>query len=559
MSHDEAKYYSQPTNPASIRGVVAKLRQTFNSNVTLPESWRRAQLLKLQALMAAGREKLARAMYEDLHRSRFESQLLELGIVDHEIQAALDGLSDWMKPESKPTNFLNFPASSYVKRDPYGVVLIMSPWNYPVQLLLAPLVGALAAGNTVLLRPGTFSCKTSEALRDLIEQFFAAGDVAIVVGDRDVTTAVLAERVDYIMFTGGPTLGRVVHAAANKYLTPVTLELGGKSPSYVDATADLDIAAKRLTWATFVNAGQTCVRPDYLMVQASVAPAFVAKVKACIKEFYSGGHADASEFHVQEAGAAVTGKTLASSKDSAYLGRIIDGNDAIGRLAGLLKADKQYVTEGGDVDAKARYVSPTLLEFGSDKTAFERSATMQHEIFGPLLPILVVKDESEAIALIRAREKPLALYVYSLRSDVQERFANETSSGSLVFNDAIVHLANHALPFGGVGNSGMGGYHGKYTFLTFSHAKSVMSRSNYMDMPARYPPYDATKRTIFGLFSQPIPKLTLQASVFVAVALSAYLARGSINTVAEKAFPYLVKLLPLIIALGVTQRFFGNH
>ncbi len=547
------------TAPSAIPGIVQQLRSSFNSNITLPKEWRLEQLQKLQKMINDGREKLSEAMYKDLHRSRFESHLIELNVIDHEIQYALDNFDSWVVDETKPTNFLNFPAKSVVHRDPLGVVLIMSPWNYPVQLLLVPLIGALAGGNTVLLRPAEYTSHTSNAIKDLVAKYFDPKVVTVITGGRDVNVAVLAERFDYIFFTGGTTLGRIVHAAANKHLTPVTLELGGKSPTYVDSTADLEIAAKRIVWGSFLNAGQTCVRPDYLMVQKEVASKLVALLRASIREFYLSPHTDASEYAIAKAVQPVKvggSAPLASAKDSCYFARIVDGGNAIDRIAGILKEDAKFVVEGGDVDMAARYVAPTLLDFADDRKAFDASASMRNEIFGPLLPILTVKDAAEAISIIRAREKPLAMYIYTTNSAIQRKFADETSSGSLLFNDSVVHLANHALPFGGVGNSGMGAYHGKQTFETFTHAKAVMYRKYILDMPARYPPYTSFKRGLIHTLGVAPPKRQLQLITFILVAAAFYLARNPIQMGVEKVLPYALKVLPGIAGLLAALRFF---
>lgn len=474
-----------------IASTVDRLRATFDSGVTLSRSWRVAQLQQLKKLLTEGKEAMSEALYADLHRSRFESHLIELNIVEHEVQEALDHLDDWMAPEAKPTNLLNQPASSAVKRDPLGVALIMAPWNYPVQLLLGPLVGAIAAGNCALLRPAEYSSNVSETLGALVAKYMDPTAFAVTIGGRATTTNALACRFDKIFFTGGPTLGKIVLQAAAAHLTPVTLELGGKSPAYVDKSADVDIAARRLTWGAFINAGQTCVRPDHVLVHADVADELVARIGNYVREFYASRANDSTEF-----GYADAAKGPASIKTSPYFGRIINGGGAITRLAKIVETDKQYLVLGGDVDVEQRFVAPTVLDFGADSAAFHASAAMQAELFGPILPILRVANAAEAVASIKRREKPLAMYIFTTTAAVRTLFETTTSSGGLVFNDAVVHLANSNLPFGGVGHSGMGCYHGKYSFDEFSHLKAVMYKQNILDMPARYPPYTGFKRSL---------------------------------------------------------------
>jgi len=544
------------TDPSEIPGIVSKLRDSFNSKITLSKQWRLQQLHQLEKLLKEGEEELSKAMYTDLHRSRFESYFIELNIVTHEIHTAIENLDEWMKPEVKPTNLQNLPGKSFVQRDPLGVVLIMSPWNYPVQLLLAPLVGALAAGNTVLLRPASYTKNVSAALARLVAKYFDPSVVAIVTGDRDVTTSVLKERYDYIFFTGGPTLGRVVHQAANKHLTPVTLELGGKSPSYVDKSVDVDICAKRLTWATFVNAGQTCVRPDYLLVHEAVADEFIAAIVKYTRKFYADcPKADPNEYALSPAERAVAAEIKHEAGQTPYFGRIVDGGDAIDRLANILKQDASYIIEGGAVDKSKRFISPTLLKFGANRHAFENSAAMQAEIFGPILPILTVKSPEEAIALIRSREKPLALYCFSNDSSVVKRFLRETTSGSVAINDAIVQLANHELPFGGVGLSGMGAYHGRYSFETFSHQKAVMWKSTTADIAHRYPPYTEFGRKLIKLTGKPISRSTIRAVATVAAVTAAFLARNRAQDAVAALVPHIPKILPVIAAIAAYRWF----
>ena len=384
--------------------------------------------------------------------------ITEVNVVEHEIQTAIDHLDDWMAPTSVVNNLLNLPGKSFVYKDPLGVVLIIGAWNYPVQLSLAPLVGAIAAGCCAVLKlpSDKYSAASSRAIAQCVEGYLDQGAIRVVEGDRNATQAVLAQRWDKIFFTGGCFVGKMVAEAAAKHLTPTCLELGGKSPCIVDKSADLDIAAKRICWGAFMNAGQTCVRPDYLLVHASVADAFIAKFKAAIETMYS--------------------KDAAATE---WFGRIVNER-AAQRLAEVLTEDKQYVVHGGETDTAACFVAPTVLDFGADEEAFAKSASMKDELFGPLSPILRYSDTSAVTAFVNAREKPLGLYVFTTDNTVRDTVLRDTSSGAADVNDVIMHMTNDELPFGGVGNSGMGAYHGERSFLQFTHEKAVLYvRSDY--------------------------------------------------------------------------------
>ena len=530
------------TDVKQIPQYVTNLRATFRTGKTLEYKWRIEQLKQLRRLISEGRERLSQAMWKDLHRSRMETYLLELSTVEADINATIEHLSSWMTPERVSTNLSNFPGSSYIQSDPLGVVLIMSPWNYPIQLFLSPLVGAIAAGNCVVLRPADYTHNVSAVLSDLVHEYLDPECFRVVTGGREVTTAVLAQRFDLIFFTGGPTLGRIVHLAANKYLTPVILELGGKSPSYVHRDADLEISARRLAWSVFLNAGQTCVRPDYLLVHRDIASRFLDKLRSNIIELYTSECSDAREYGFQPSTDSVENAALAAEtpaeylpgvkpsssaydqtsltmiQKSPYFGRIVDGGSAFDRLVKIVEDDVAYVTVGGAVNRESRFMAPTILNFGSDKEAFATSSSMQVEIFGPILPVLTVQDEEEALQFITDREHPLASYCFTTSSAVKAKFAKRTTSGSLVFNDAIVQLANHHLPFGGVGASGMGNYHGKFSFDTFSHQKSVLYKTNMLDLAARYPPYSTTKEKVLKLVNMHIPDSAIAVGVTVVAA-----------------------------------------
>jgi aldehyde dehydrogenase (NAD+) len=354
------------------------------------------------------------------------------------------------------------PARARIVREPLGVVLVIAPWNYPVQLALVPLIGALAGGNCVVLKPSEVAPATSAVLARLIPRYLDPECVAVVEGGVPETTALLAERFDHVFYTGNGTVGRIVMEAAAKHLTPVTLELGGKSPCLVDSEVDLDVAARRIVWGKFFNAGQTCVAPDYALVPAALEKPLLERMKQVLVDFYG-----------------------ADPEKSPDFGRIVNGRHHA-RLTALLGAGEVVV--GGRHDAASRYLAPTIL-----RAVPPDAPVMQNEIFGPILPVLTVRDLDEAIAFVNAREKPLALYVFTRDRRAAKRVLAETSSGAVTVNDCITHMVPHGLPFGGVGPSGMGAYHGPHSFHTFTHAKAVLDRATFVDPPVRYPPYTPAK------------------------------------------------------------------
>jgi aldehyde dehydrogenase (NAD+) len=357
------------------------------------------------------------------------------------------------------------PAKSRIYKDPLGVVLVIAPWNYPFQLAMAPVVGAIAAGNAVVLKPSEVAPATSRLMAELLPRYTDSQAVKVVEGAVAETTRLLEERFDHIFYTGNGTVGRVVMAAAAKHLTPVTLELGGKSPTIIDDDVDLELAIRRIVWGKFYNAGQTCVAPDYILCHERVRPRALELLKRTIEEFYG-----------------------TDPKKSADYGRIVNERHHA-RLMTLM--DSGRVVVGGDADASDRYIAPTVLADVSPD-----SPVMADEIFGPILPVLSVQDVDEAIRFVNARPKPLALYVFTKREQTRDAVLERTSSGGASVNHVWLHLANHDLPFGGVGPSGMGAYHGKATFDTFVHKKSVLEKTTAMDPPVLYPPYTAQKRKI---------------------------------------------------------------
>lgn len=425
--------------------VVAELRTAFQGGLTRPHSWRVEQLRALRRLLVECETDLVNAVQRDLHKGRTETLMTEIGIVIAEIDHTLSHLESWLKPQRVPVPLKLQPGSARVVREPLGVVLVIAPWNYPIQLLLAPLVGALAAGNAVVLRPSELAPATSRALAKLIPEYLDMQAVRVIEGGVEETASMLKEQFDYIFFTGSARVGRLVMEAAAANLTPVTLELGGKSPVWIDDTVDLAIAARRLAWGKFVNAGQTCVAPDYVLTTPATRPALEAALVAAVEDIFEG-----------------------DAQDSPDYARIVSA-EHLQRLQRFL-ADGT-VLAGGVIDENSRYFSPTLL------TGVEpESPVMSEEIFGPILPIVEVRDVDDAIAFINARDKPLALYVFSESERTRKRLEAETSSGAVVYGTVILHLAIPGLPFGGVGPSGMGSYHGERTISTFSHEKAIFEK-----------------------------------------------------------------------------------
>ncbi len=444
----------------SISSIVQQQRHYFSTEQTKSIDFRLEQLTKLKQAIINSQAAILAAAKADLGRPPFEAyfEIATLG----EINLALKQLKTWAKPRRVNSPIDQFPASAWIQPDPLGVVLIIGPWNYPFQLMMSPLVGAIAAGNCALLKPSEHAPNTSRVVAELIADTFDPSYIAVAEGDASVSQQLLAEKFDHIFFTGGTEIGRIVMTAAAKHLTPVTLELGGKSPCIVDSDIDLDRAAQRIAWGKLINAGQTCVAPDYLLVQRQIKDELIDRIKHHIQEFY--------------------GKNPALSQD---YGRIIHRRH-FDRLIAFL--DRGEIILGGDYNADERYLAPTLI----DGVTWD-DPVMQEEIFGPILPILTYDKLEEAISQVNARPKPLALYFFSRDRQQQQRILQATSSGGVCINDTVMQVSVNALPFGGVGESGMGAYHGKASFDTFSHSKSVLRREFWLDLGWRYAPYTAKK------------------------------------------------------------------
>ena len=450
-----------------IPEIVQRLRQTFDSGKTRSLDWRRGQLQAIHDMMATEGDVLVEALQADLRKPTLEAWAADIGAMKMESKSAIKSLKKWTRPER--IGLLPIPGRMRVIREPLGVVLIISPWNYPVQLLFSPLVGAIAAGNCALLKPSEVTPHTSAALASMLPKYLDSDAIVLVEGAVAETTALLEERWDHIFYTGNGTVGRIVMQAAAKNLTPVTLELGGKSPCIVDKNVDVKITAHRIAWGKFMNAGQTCIAPDYVLVHRDREEELIEALQSCVTEFYGDDPKASPDF-----------ARIVNERHHRRVARLIkDGTPAV----------------GGECDEADCYVAPTVLRGVSAE-----SAVMSEEIFGPVLPVLPIDDVEEAIAIVNKGEKPLALYLFTRNSKVEKEVLSRTSSGGVCVNGTIMQLMNPALPFGGVGESGMGAYHGRHSFETFSHRKSVLTRDMRFDPKIMYPPYSSFRTKLVKRF-----------------------------------------------------------
>lgn len=444
-----------------VVSVVDRLRAAHRTGKTLPLAWRTQQLRRLRDLLDDHEPSILEALAADLGKPTFEAYGTEVGFAKAEVAYALAHLAKWMKPERARTpvraRLLNFWSRSRIQREPLGVVLIIGPWNYPLQLTLGPLVGALAAGNCAVVKPSELAPRTSAAVAELIQRYLDPDCVQVIEGGADEAAELIEQRFDHVFFTGSTRVGRIVARAAAENLTPVTLELGGKSPCLVDRDVQLDVAARRIVWGKFLNAGQSCVAPDYVLAHKAIEPALTDALARVVRAFY--------------------GDDPQKSPD---LARIVS-DDHVQRLTAFF-GDGEVVV-GGRADPADRYVAPTVLR-GVDPDA----PVMREEIFGPVLPVVAVDDLDAAIDFVNARPKPLALYVFSRDPARARHVLAHTRSGGACVNDTVSHLADPGLPFGGVGASGMGAYHGRHGFECFSHRKGVLDRATWVDLQLRYPP-----------------------------------------------------------------------
>jgi len=453
-----------PTDSAAA--TVEALRATYRSGVTRPLAWRRRQLQQLARMLEENEAEFADALRTDLGKSPIEAYITETAFVLSEVEDMLKHLARWNRPKRVRSPLVTLPARSKLVPEPLGVVLVIAPWNYPMQLLLAPVAGAIAAGNTVVMKPSEVSAATSAVLARLVPRYLDPSAVTLVEGGVPETTALLEQRFDHIFYTGNGTVGRVVMAAAARHLTPVTLELGGKSPVIVDRSANLRVAARRVAWGKWLNAGQTCIAPDYVLVDEQVRQGFLDELTRAVTAFYG-----------------------ADPRNSPDYGRIVSDRH-VTRLAGLLEGGT--VVLGGDVEPGERYIAPTVLV-----DVDPASPIMQEEIFGPLLPVLTVSSAREAVDFVNDRDHPLALYVFASDRSVCDDVVARTTSGGVTVNGTMLHFTNPHLPFGGVGESGMGGYHGESGVRLFQHLKPVLSRGTALDPSLPYPPYNDRKAKIF--------------------------------------------------------------
>ncbi|MHC1693615.1 MAG: aldehyde dehydrogenase [Sphaerochaetaceae bacterium] len=447
--------------------IVSLQREFFATGKTLDVDFRLDALKKLQKGIQDHEQRILDALHSDLNKTGFEGYMTEIGMVLDELRFAIKHLRSWARFRRIRTPIAQFHAKSFIVPEPYGVTLIMSPWNYPFQLCIEPLIGALCGGNTAVVKPSAYSTATSQAITDLLGALFPAGHVAVVQGGREQNMELLEQKFDYIFFTGSVDVGKLVMEKASRHLTPVSLELGGKSPVIVDRTANLRLAARRIAFGKFLNAGQTCVAPDYLLIDESVKERFVQLFAEELGRFFPNG--DFSELPV------------------------IVNDKHFKRLLGLIEGEKVLI--GGNSEAARRFIAPTVL----DGITFD-SPIMQQEIFGPILPVITFKDMDEVISRVGERPKPLALYLFTTDKRTEQRILGKLSFGGGCVNDTIIHLATSRMGFGGVGDSGMGSYHGKPSFDTFTHYKSVVDKSNWIDLPMRYHPYTASNARLLKMF-----------------------------------------------------------
>lgn len=441
-------------------------RDYFKGQSTKPYAFRRAMLLRLKRMITENESDIKAALKKDLNKSSFESYATEIGYTLHSITKTLKYLKKWMKVEKVKTPFYHFFTKSYIQRDPLGNVLIIGPYNYPFQLTIEPLIGAIAGGNTAIIKPSEFPTHTEKLIETLINKTFESHYIHVFTGGKETTQTLLSLKFDLIFFTGSPRVGQIVYEAASKHLTPVVLELGGKSPAVVDRSADLRVAARRIAWGKYLNAGQTCIAPDFVYIDKRIKDEFLDMLTLTLDEFYGG---EKDDFPV------------------------IINDDHYARITGLIDEDK--VVYGNHRHKERRYLSPTVM----DGVTFE-DAIMKEEIFGPVLPVITFSDLDDVIYNLKKQPSPLAFYVFSNDTATRKRLFRCLSFGNGAINDTINQVANFYLPFGGTGRSGFGKYHGRHSFETFTHAKSFMKKSTVFDKNPAYPPYGNKEKLIRKIF-----------------------------------------------------------
>lgn len=442
----------------SLKSIIDNQINYFSSKKTIDIASRINSLKKLLKEIKASENEIELALYKDLGKSKGESYLTEINFVYTEINIALKNIKKWTKRKAVKSSLINFPSSDYIVPEPYGLTLHISPWNYPFQLSIAPLIGAVAAGNTVVLKPSEYSKNTSLLLEKILSNVFDPGHVVVVNGGVDISTKLLEFKWDYIFFTGSIGVGKIIAKAAANNLTPTTLELGGKNPCIVDETASIEISAKRIVWGKFTNCGQTCIAPDFIVVNKKIKNKFIDALKKQIVKIYGNNVVDNDEY-----------------------GRIISDKH-MNYLVSLL--EKENIIHGGKFNFDDKFFEPTLVEINNLE-----SKIMEDEIFGPILPIIEYDDFKEVHDIIKKYSHPLALYIFTKKKEFGRKFLESYPFGGGAINDTVMHIANDRLPFGGVGQSGMGKYHGESTFNTFSHFKPYLNKPLWIDPPLRYPPF----------------------------------------------------------------------
>ncbi|WP_445491967.1 aldehyde dehydrogenase [Niallia sp. 03133] len=450
-------------NTKDVKQLISEHQQFFYTNQTASIDFRLLQLKKLKAGIEQYEQKIIEALHKDLGKHVFEAYAYEVGFVLSSIRHTIKNLKKWTKRKKVKSPLALFPSKSYVQYEPYGTVLIISPFNYPFQLVMEPLIGAIAAGNCVVLKPSELVPSISAVITEMISSIFDENYIRSVEGGVATNTALIHASFDYIFFTGSVSVGKMVMEAAAQNLTPVTLELGGKSPTFVDESANIPFAAQRIIWGKTLNAGQTCIAPDYLVVHESIKERLIAEMKKTLHAFY--------------------GHSIENSKD---FGKIVNDKH-FNRLQQLIGQEQENIITGGNSNYKTRYIEPTLLH------AAWNSPSMEEELFGPILPIITYTDLDDAIACVKKRPKPLALYIFTTNREAENHLVSNISSGGVCINDTITHVANPYLPFGGIGSSGIGMYHGIYSFYTFSHKRSILKKSNKWAIPILFPPFTEKK------------------------------------------------------------------
>jgi aldehyde dehydrogenase (NAD+) len=445
-----------------ILNILSEQKEYFHNGETKAIDFRIKQLKKLKRAVQSNEKLIIEALYMDLHKTEFEAYATEVGYIYDSINYFIKNLRKWAKTKRVKTPTVHFGSKSYIYPEPYGTVLIIGPFNYPFQLMLEPMIGAIAAGNCVVLKPSEYTINVSRAIDKLIKENFDENYIRVIEGGKEVTSALINSPFDYIFFTGSVTVGKIVMEAAAKNLIPVTLELGGKSPCIVDETANIDIAAQRIVWGKFMNVGQTCVAPDYILVHSKVKQQLISKMIEKIKQFYG-----------------------INPKDSKDYGRIINEKQ-IKRLVELINKNKTIY--GGEFDIDDLYIAPTIM----DQITWE-DKVMEDEIFGPILPVIEYEDLDDSIKKINARPRPLALYLFTESKSIEQKVIENVSYGGGCINDTMLHLTSPFLPFGGVGTAGLGSYHGQKSFETFSHMKSILKKSTRININFIFPPYSKEK------------------------------------------------------------------